>query len=72
MKKKNIILIVVTISLYLVNQYIKTKISYEPIRWYMNCYFNDTIGGITFIAYCNIIFELHRKPITKLWKREIL
>jgi putative effector of murein hydrolase len=72
LKKKNILLIAITLILYLINQYIKTKISYETIRWYLNCYFNDTIGGITFIAYCNIMFELYRKPITKLWKIELL
>lgn len=56
-KKINLIIIGITVVMYLVNQVIKTKIAVEAIRWFMSCYFNDTIGGMTFMAYCNIVFS---------------
>ena len=55
-KKKNLIIVGITVGLYVLNQIIKTKIPIEAIKWFMSCYFNDTIGGITFVAYCNLIF----------------
>ena len=67
-KKKNLILIFITIILYNINQCIKGKISISEIKWFLSCYFNDTIGGITFIAYCNLVFEHFHRKITKLWQ----
>lgn len=71
-KKNNIIIIGVTVALYSVNQIIKTEIPIEVIRWFMCCYFNDTIGGITFIAYCNIVFGFYNRELIKLWQIELL
>lgn len=71
-KKNNIIIIGVTVALYSVNQIIKTEIAIEVIRWFMCCYFNDTIGGITFIAYCNIVFGFYNRKLIKLWQIELL
>ena len=67
-RRKNFILILVTIVLYIINQYIKNKIPIEGIRWFMTCYFNDTIGGITFMAYCGLVFEHYHRRMTKLWQ----
>ena len=72
MKRKNLFLIAVTLGLYIINQHLKNVIPYKPIKWIMQCYFNDFIGGITFISYCNIIFECYREPVKQLWKIEIL
>lgn len=71
-RKNNLLIIGITIILYIINQIIKTKIPVNAIRWFMSCYFNDTIGGITFIAYCNIIFGFKNKKINKLWQIELL
>lgn len=71
-RKNNIIIIGITVVLYAVNQIIKTKIPIEAIRWFMCCYFNDTIGGITFIAYCNVVFCFYNRKMTKLWQIELL
>ncbi len=71
-KKKNLLIIGITIVLYITNQIIKTKIPIKPIRWFMSCYFNDTIGGITFLAYCNIVFSFYNRKIVKLWQMELL
>ena len=67
-KRKNLILIISTIVLYVINQHIKYRIRVDAIRWYMSCYFNDTIGGVTFMAYCNLIFNHYQKKMIKLWK----
>lgn len=71
-KKKNITIIGITVALYIVNQIIKTRIPIEAIRWFMSCYFNDTIGGMTFMAYCNLIFSFYNRKMIKLWQIELL
>lgn len=71
-KKKNLIIVGITVGLYVLNQIIKTKIPIEAIKWFMSCYFNDTIGGITFVAYCNLIFGFYNKKLIKLWEIELL
>ncbi len=68
MHKKNIILISVTVLLYIINQFTKNNIQIDEIRWFMTCYFNDTIGGITFMAYCGIVFENYHIRLIKLWQ----
>lgn len=68
MKRKNICLIAITLALYLINQFIKTRIPVEPIKWFLSCYFNDTIGGITFMAYCGIMLEVFHRKMMKLWR----
>lgn len=68
MKRKNISIIGITLALYLINQFVKVEIHIKPIRWFLSSYFNDIIGGITFMAYCGIIFELFHKKMMKLWQ----
>ena len=60
------------ITLYLINQNIKAEISGDIIRWFMNCYFNDFIGGIVFIAYCNAVMGCYDKSLIKLKQIELL
>ena len=71
-KRKNIIIISVTIVIYLINQAIKEQIPIEIVRWFMSCDFNDTIGGMTFMAYCNIVFSFYHRKMVKLWQIELL
>lgn len=49
-RKKNLIIIGITVALYIINRIVKNSIHIEAIRWFMTCYFNDTIGGMTFMA----------------------
>lgn len=72
LRKNNFIIIGITILLYIINQILKNKIPIESIRWFMDCYFNDTIGGITFVAYCNIVFSFYNRKMIKLWQIEYL
>lgn len=68
----NIVLIILTVALYEINQQLKFKISNEVIKWFMCCYFNDCIGAITFIAYCNIVMCFSKKKLEKLWQIELI
>lgn len=71
-RKNNIVIIGITVALYTINQIVKTEIPIESIKWFMCCYFNDTIGGMTFSAYCNIVFGLYHREMIKLWQIELL
>ena len=71
-KKKNLFFIGITIGLYCVNQVIKLHINVGWLKWFMCCYFNDMIGGITFVAYCNIVFDFYKKKMIRLWQIELL
>lgn len=66
-KKINLILIGSTLALYCINNIFKVHIALQPLKWFMSCYFNDAIGGITFIAYCNLIFSFSNRETFKLW-----
>lgn len=65
-------MIFITLGLYAINQSYKTNISHEYLRWFMCCYFNDVIGGITFIAYTNAILHFSCHSIKKLAYIELL
>lgn len=69
---KNIILILITLVIYAINQNVKMGIANDAIRWFMTCYFNDMIGGITFTAYCCIFVELYKGSIIKLHQIEVI
>ena len=71
-QKNNGLIIVITLLLYLINQQIKTTIPFPSIRMLMCCYFNDVIGSMTFLAYCNIILGLRNINLIKLWQIELL
>lgn len=70
MMRKNIILILITLVIYAINQNVKMSIANDAIRWFMTCYFNDMIGGITFTAYCCIFVQLYKGSIIKLYQIE--
>lgn len=72
MIRKNLIIIIATLILYFVNQTFKCSYPNGYFSWFMNCYFNDIIGGITFIAYTNIFFELHNQPTKSLLTIELV
>lgn len=70
--KNNVKLIIITLGMYIINQIIKSKIPIEDIKWFMTCYFNDMIGGITFCAYCSIVLKMGHRQLKKLWHIEML
>ena len=72
LKKKNLVIILSTVLLYLLNQQFKGQISNESIKWFISSYFNDIIGGITFMAYTNLVLSFRNIIISKLWQIELL
>lgn len=67
-RKTNIVVILITLALYCINQCTKQTISNDLLSKFMCGYFNDTIGSITFIAYVNIVLESKQLCINKLWQ----
>lgn len=59
MKTKNLFIILITLTIYILNQYTKTLYNSHFLLWFMSCYFNDIVGSVCFLAYCNIMFELY-------------
>lgn len=63
----------ISICIYFVNQNIKKKISIDIIYYFANCYLNDILAGIVFIAYVNTVHILLKKNIiSKLLYIELL
>lgn len=67
-RKFNLFIIVATLILYFINQTIKQTISNQYLRWFACCYFNDIIGSMTFLAYCNIIFSYRNLKFNSFWQ----
>ena len=65
--KKDIVIMVVSILLYVLNNIAKGIYSHEYISWFMNCYFNDIVGSMGFIAYCNILLSTQGLKLNKLY-----
>lgn len=71
-RKENIVVIFITLLLYIVNQLVKTKIDHDLIRYVCVCYYNDIIGSVTFIAYCNVVLSFRKRAFDTLFKIEIV
>ena len=65
--KKDIIIMIVSILLYVLNNMFKSTYNNDHIYWFMNCYFNDIVGSIAFIAYCNILLSTQGLKLNKLY-----
>ena len=63
---KNIFMMVSTLILYCFNQKYKTQIEQRQLNFFMNCYFNDIIGSITFLSNCNLVFIFNKKYMVKI------
>ena len=70
-KSKNtfdIILVLITAFLYLLNNFIFKKYSSGIFYYFFVCYFNDLICPIGFLAYVNIMLSFVNKNIEKLYQ----
>lgn len=66
-------MIIITLIAYIINQNNKSEIDNDIVYWFMNCYFNDIIGSITFVSYCNILCAHFKKTyFSKLLHIELL
>ena len=61
-----------TLVAVLVNKHLKNYISIPWLKWFMTCYFNDLVGGITFIAYCNSVLYYYKVMIYRLCQIDLL
>lgn len=69
--KKELSVIAVSMTIYIVNRIFKYKIDMPVIGYLCRCHLNDFIGGIVFTGYVNLLLESgNRKPLRKL--RQIL
>ena len=68
MKKMNLLLFVLGVVLYITNRYLLKGDFYGEWKWLMQGYFNDFIGSVSFISYCNLVSLLfrHKMCFTKL------
>lgn len=71
-KKYNIVIFVVSITLCLINRKIQGIITLYPLHFFLTCYFNDVVGAIGFVAYCNVLLNIFNKSIKKALHIELL
>ena len=64
--KRDFIIILISVSLYTLNNLFKGSYHQELIQMIMNGYFNDIVGSIAFMAYCNILLSTQKTRINKL------
>lgn len=69
-RKTNFIILISGMILYILNTHTKHLHTIPFLYWFMNCYFNDFVGGVTFITYTNIV--LSYKKIAPLSLPKIL
>ena len=67
-RRRNGLLIAVTLLLYGINQCFKRDIPHEGLRLFMCGYFNDIVGSITFLAYVNLVLSRGGLALEKLWQ----
>lgn len=66
-KHKNLIIVVITLSLYLINiLFIRYDTDIKYLSTFFDCYFNDFIGSITFCAWVNYVYNRNKKKFNKL------
>ena len=66
----NLLLFFIGVALYILNKILLAGDYYGIFYWLMHGYFNDFVGSISFISYCNLasIFFRHRMYFTELHK----
>lgn len=65
--RKNIVIVLLVLIAYIINQNIKNTISLPFVGSFCRCYLNDLMCGIAFPAYCNILLKTKNKALDKLW-----
>lgn len=70
-RRGNLLLILLPLTLYAVNQRVKMRIDWPVVGYLLRCHVNDYLGGIAFAAYLNLILSLSRWPerqLRRLWQ----
>jgi len=67
--KKNIIILIIFLSIYLINRFLKPYIDISIIEYIQKCHLNDFLGGAVFCIYTNMILIFNKKkPITNFYQ----
>lgn len=64
--KRDFIIILTSVLLYLLNNSSIQYYSNKHIFWFMTCYFNDIVGSVAFLGYCNILLATQNRRIHRL------
>ncbi len=64
----NLLLFIIGVALYIINRILLNGDYYGVFKWLMLGYFNDFVGSISFISYCNLVsmFFLHKMYFVRL------
>ena len=68
----NVLLLLIGVLLYTVNRIVFRGDAYGSLYWLMNGYFNDFVGSISFISYCNLVSMLFRHKMYFIRLRSII
>lgn len=60
--KKDIHIIIISMSIYVVNRLTKDYNNIPYIGYLCKCYLNDFLGGVVFIAYVNVLLAKFNYP----------
>ncbi len=65
--KRNVILLVIFMTIYVLNRHFKAYIDWKFIGYICRCHLNDYLGGAVFCIYLNMVLVLGRhRPILDL------
>ena len=59
-KKIDLLLLNVALSLFIINNYVKADINIAYLGYLLKNHFNDFLGGIAFLAYINAILSMKK------------
>jgi hypothetical protein len=65
-KFKNIFIGTTSILFYFLNNLLFKKISFQPVKYLFECYFNDMLASIVILAFANFMLFKYSKQITKI------
>lgn len=65
--KKDFLIFIAAVSLYLLNKSAMSYYTDDTIRWFMSCYFNDIVGSVAFLAYCNFLLATQKRRLARLF-----
>ena len=65
--KRDFLLFISTVSLYLLNKAAMSHYTNDVLHWFMSYYFNDIVGSVAFLAYCNFLLATQKRRLTHLF-----
>jgi len=63
---ENLMIFSVSISMYVLNTLIFSKITSFQLNYFFNCYFNDLLAPILLLSYINLLLSILKEKIYSL------